>query len=211
MLVFRSSLHRSGTAVVVCAVMLVLPAAGVVLGREADQGATVALKHEVFTMGVGADVIATMNDGREVRGIISHLADDMFIVERRGTSTTLAYGQVWKIRLATASYQLGGATVPDADAVRRVARGLGIGAKVQVRTATERVQAVIGSIDERTLTLVPDGRGTPVAIPYSEITRLQRAGTSLATKLTIAGLAGLTAGILMYCLSIDGPRSCVAD
>jgi hypothetical protein len=83
---------------------------------------------------------------------------------------------------------------PEAPGARRVATALGVGRKVDVRTTRpQKLRGTITGIDHDTLTVSHGGSRT-TAIPFGEVTQLERAGLHWGAKTAIG--VGVTYGAL---------------
>jgi hypothetical protein len=135
-----------------------------------------------------------LGDGESLRGVVT-------IARAKVASVSLAGGQ------ANPEYRFSGSAGPDADAVKRVANALGVGAKVDMATATGSVRGHIREISDGHLTVAHGRPETPVRVPFDAVTSLRRARMRFIAKLAIA--TGVYVGISMayllaFALSVDG-------
>jgi ribosome maturation factor RimP len=148
------------------------------------------LKRKVDLWGSGAQIKLKLSDGKKLRGQLTAIDDDAFLVAsaKGPDQRRIAFGEVAQIQPAKKDYRAAG--VPDATEARRAVVGLGVGHHVMVRLADRVLRGHIGSIESGQFTLLPDGGAEPVAIEYASVHHVRK-NPSTGTIVAIAVGAAL--------------------
>jgi ribosome maturation factor RimP len=188
------SWHK-GIAIGLVCCMTVLP-----LGDMAAFGATAspdraAVKQQIDQFGIGANVKLQLADGKKLKGSISAIEDEAFLVAsgREGSPRRVAYDQVAQLKLAKLTYKAAGQ--PDPAEARRVVLGLGVGRHIMVETAAgKEYHGLIVAIEEGGFAVMPDKQATPVQIAYTDIMQL---GPNLSTGAKVVIIVAIAAAIFL--------------
>jgi ribosome maturation factor RimP len=188
------SWHK-GIAIGLVCCMTVLP-----LGDMAAFGATAspdraAVKQQIDQFGVGANVKLQLADGKRLKGSISAIEDEAFLVAsgREGSPQRVAYDQVAQVKLAKLTYKAAGQ--PDPAEARRVVLGLGVGKHIMVKTAAgKEYHGLIVAIEEGGFAVMPDKQATPVQIAYNDVLQV---GPNLSTFAKVAIVAAIVVVIFL--------------
>jgi len=150
-------------------------------------------KQQVDQFGVGAKVKIQLADGKKLKGSISAIEDEGFLLASKadGSPQRVAYDQVAQLKLAKLTYKAAGQ--PDPAEARRVVLGLGVGKHIMVKTAAgKEYHGLIVSIEEGSFAVTPDKLAAPVQIAYSDVLQL---GPNLSTGAKIAIAVGVAVGV----------------
>jgi len=173
-------------ATVLAACMLALPLGDLAVSLQAEvpPNPTVT-KQQVDRWGVGAEVKVKLAGGKNLRGAISGIEDESFLLVKgqQASPKRVGYAEVAELKLAKNLYRASGQ--PDAIAAMRVVEALGVGRHAVVKTAAgQEYHGNIQAIDRDQFTLLPDHQSQPVQIAYSDV---QQVGPNLSkgAKITI--------------------------
>jgi ribosome maturation factor RimP len=153
------------------------------------------IKQQVDQFGLGAKVKIQLADGKKLKGSISAIEDEAFLLtsKQQGSPRRVAYDEVAQLKLAKLTYKAAGQ--PDPAAARRVVLGLGVGKHIMVKTAGgKEYHGLIVAIEEGGFAVMPDKQATPVQIAYGDVLQL---GPNLSTRAKIAIVLG-TAGAVLF-------------
>ena len=148
-------------------------------------------KQQIDQFGVGAKVKIQLADGKKLKGSISAIEDEGFLLASKadGSPQRVAYDQVAQLKLAKLTYKAGGQ--PDAVEARRVVLGLGVGHHIQVKTtAGKEYHGNIQEIGSDLLTLLPDHQTAPVQIAFADVQYVEQ-NLSRGAKIAIIVLVVL--------------------
>jgi len=157
------------------------------------------IKQQVDQLGLGAKVKVQLADGKKLKGSISAIEDEAFLLtsKQQGSTRRVAYDQVAQLKLAKLTYKAGGQ--PDPTGARRVVLGLGVGKHIMVKTAAgKEYHGLIVAIEDGGFAVMPDKQATPVQVAYSDVLQL---GPNLSTRAKIAIVLG-TAGAVLFVVLI---------
>ena len=180
------------------ACMLVLPLGDLAVSLQAEVPPNPTLtKQQVDRWGVGAEVKVKLAGGKNLRGAISGIEDESFLLVKgqKASPKRVGYAEVAELKLAKNLYRATGQ--PDPLAALRVVEALGVGRHAVVKTAAgQEYHGNIQAIDRGHFTLLPDHQSQPVQIAYSDV---QQVGPNLskAAKVAIIMGAAVGAGILI--------------
>jgi len=167
------------------AYMLVLPLGDLAVSLQAEVPPNPTLtKQQVDRWGVGAEVKVKLAGGKNLRGAISGIEDDSFLLVKgqKASPKRVGYAEVAELKLAKNLYRTVGQ--PDAVAVMRVVEALGVGRHAVVKTtAGQEYHGNIQAIGQDYFTLLPDQQSQPVQIAYSDV---QQVGPNLSKGAKIA-------------------------
>jgi ribosome maturation factor RimP len=178
--------------------MMVLP-----LGDAAVFGATASpgpagVKQQIGQFGVGAKVKLQLADGKKLKGSISAIEDEAFLLtsKQEGSPQRVAYDQVAQLNLTKLTYKAAGQ--PDPAEARRVVLGLGVGKHIVVKTADgKEYHGLIVAIDEGRFTIMPDKQAAVVQIAYTDIMQLGP-NLSRAAKVVMIVAIAVAGGIALF-------------
>jgi ribosome maturation factor RimP len=155
-------------------------------------------KQQVDRWGVGAEVKVKLAGGKNLRGAISGIEDESFLLVKgqQASPKRVGYAEVAELKLAKNLYRATGQ--PDALAAMRVVEALGVGRHAVVKTtAGQEYHGNIQVIDRDQFTLLPDHQSQPVQIAYSDV---QQVGPNLSraaeTAIIVAAAAISVVAIL---------------
>jgi ribosome maturation factor RimP len=157
------------------------------------------IKQQVDRFGLGAKVKIQLADGKKLKGSISAIEDEGFLLASKadGAPRRVAYDQVAQLKLAKLTYKAAGQ--PDPAEARRVVLGLGVGKHIMVKTAAgKEYHGLIVAIEDGGFAVMPDKQATPVQIAYGDVLQL---GPNLSTRAKIAIVLG-TAGAVLFVVII---------
>jgi ribosome maturation factor RimP len=157
------------------------------------------IKQQVDRFGLGAKVKIQLADGKKLKGSISAIEDEGFLLASKadGAPRRVAYDQVAQLKLAKLTYKAAGQ--PDPAEARRVVLGLGVGKHIMVKTAAgKEYHGLIVAIEDGGFAVMPDKQATPVQIAYGDVLEL---GPNLSTRAKIAIVLG-TAGAVLFVVII---------
>jgi len=180
------------------ACMLVLPLGDLAVSLQAEVPPNPTLtKQQVDRWGVGAEVQVKLAGGKNLRGAISGIEDESFLLVKgqKASPKRVGYAEVAELKLAKNLYRATGQ--PDALAAMRVVEALGVGRHAVVKTnAGQEYHGNIQAIGQDYFTLLPDHQSQPVQIAYNDV---QQVGPNLskAAKVAIIMGAAVGAGILI--------------
>ena len=205
----------SRAVAVACACLLLLPVGGFVPVLQGAQDSSGRMKQLVDALGAGAEVQIILSDGKEVRGVISDIAQDRFALDtdRHQPASHFTYAQVRKLTLPRMNYKASGETDPVA--VKRILHVVGTGKHVLVRTRDSRkVRGRIQTIGQDQFILETGGRTVTGSssgafqIAYQQVLEVKpKPLSSTAKTLIITGAsvgAGILGAMLIYVMSYQG-------
>jgi ribosome maturation factor RimP len=178
------------------ACMLVLPLGDLAVSLQAEVPPNPTLtKQQVDRWGVGAEVKVKLAGGKNLRGAISGIEDESFLLAKgqKASPKRVGYTEVAELKLAKNLYRATGQ--PDPLAAMRVVEALGVGRHAVVKTtAAQEYHGNIQAIDQDYFILLPDHQSQPVQIAYSDV---QQVGPNLsrAAEIAIIVAAGAAAVI----------------
>jgi ribosome maturation factor RimP len=176
------------------ACMLVLPLGDLAVSLQAEVPPNPTLtKQQVDRWGVGAEVKVKLAGGKNLRGAISGIEDESFLLVKgqKASPKRVGYAEVAELKLAKNLYRATGQ--PDPLAALRVVEALGVGRHAVVKTtAGQEYHGNIQAIDRDQFTLLPDHQSQPVQIAYSDV---QQVGPNLSRNALIAILVGVGAAL----------------
>ena len=184
-------------ALVTCLLLLPLGDVAASLNAAKPPNPTVA-KQQVDQFGVGAKVKIQLADGKKLKGSISAIEDEGFLLVSKadGAPQRVAYDQVAQLKLAKLTYKAAGQ--PDPAEARRVVLGLGVGKHIMVKTAAgKEYHGLIVAIEDGGFAVMPDKQATPVQIAYSGVVQL---GPNLSKGAKIGIIIGVSAGVALTIL-----------
>jgi ribosome maturation factor RimP len=199
----EANMYSSKKALVIALVtcLLLLPLGDVAASLDAATPPNPAVaKQQVDQYGVGAKVKIQLADGKKLKGSISAIEDEGFLLASKadGSPRRVAYGQVAQLKLAKLTYKAAGQLDP-AEA-RRVVLGLGLGKHIMVRTAAgKEYHGLIVAIEEGGFAVMPDRESAPVQIAYGDVLQL---GPNLSTRAKIAIVLGTAGAVLVVALLV---------
>jgi ribosome maturation factor RimP len=163
-----------------------------------------AVKQQVDLFGVGAKVKVRLVDGQKLAGTIRGIENTSFLLtSSKASSTPVAYEQVAQMKFARSTYNSKSHSV-DAEEVRRVAVGLGLGRHIMVKTAGgKEYHGNIRAIGSESFTVLPDHQTTPLQVAYNETARL---GPNLSTTAKVLIGIGIAIGVWLIIVAAVGPR-----
>lgn len=187
-------------AVVLVTCLLFLPLGDVATSLQAATPPNPALaKQQVGLFGVGAKVKIQLADGKKLKGSISAVENEAFLLtsKQEDPPRRVAYDQVAQLKLAKLKYRAKGA--PDPVEARRVVLGLGVGHHIQVKTtAGKEYHGNIHAIDSDAFSMLPDRETTPVQIAFADV-RYVESNLGKVAKIAIAVVVGLAiASIVVF-------------
>jgi len=178
------------------ACMLVLPLGDVTVWLEAAAPPNPTLtKQQVDRWGVGAEVKVKLAGGKNLRGAISGIEDESFLLVKgqKASPKRVGYAEVAELKLAKNLYRAAGK--PDPLAALRVVEALGVGRHAVVKTiGLKEYHGNIQAIDRDQFTLLPDHQSQPVQIAYSNV---QEVGPNLSKGAKIAIIVGAAAAAVV--------------
>jgi len=184
-------------ALVTCLLLLPLGDVAASLNAATPPNPAVA-KQQVDQFGVGAKVKIQLADGKKLKGSISAIEDEAFLLtsKQQGSPQRVAYDQVAQLKLAKLTYKAGGQ--PDPAEARRVVLGLGVGKHIMVKTAAgKEYHGLIVAIEEGGFAVMPDKQATPVQIAYNDVLQL---GPNLSKGAVIAIVVAAAATVIILAL-----------
>jgi ribosome maturation factor RimP len=153
-------------------------------------------KQQVDRWGVGAEVKVQLAGGKNLRGAISGIEDDSFLLVKgqKASPKRVGYAEVAELKLAKNLYRATGQ--PDAVAAMRVVEALGVGRHAVVKTtaAGQEYHGNIQAIDRDQFTLLPDHQSQPVQIAYNDV---QQVGPNLSRNALIGIIVGAAAAAVV--------------
>jgi len=190
---------QKSLAIGLAACMLVLPLGDLAVSLQAEVPPNPTLtKQQVDRWGVGAEVKVKLAGGKNLRGAISGIEDESFLLVKgqQASPKRVGYVEVAELKLAKNLYRATGQ--PDAIAAMRVVEALGVGRHAVVKTtAGQEYHGNIQAIDRDQFTLLPDHQSHPVQIAYSDV---QQVGPNLSraaeTAIIVAAAAISVVAIL---------------
>jgi ribosome maturation factor RimP len=174
--------------------MTVLTLADAVAFAAAAAPAPTAVKQQIDQFGIGAKVKLQLTDGKKLKGSISAIEDEAFLLtsKQQGSPQRVAYDQVAQLKLAKLTYKAAGQ--PDPAEARRVVLGLGVGKHIMVKTAAgKEYHGLIVAIEEGGFAVMPDKQTAPVQVAYSDVVQL---GPNLSTGAKVAIIIGVSVGVV---------------
>jgi ribosome maturation factor RimP len=181
------------------ACMLALPLGDLAVSLQAEVPPNPTLtKQQVDRWGVGAEVKVKLAGGKNLRGAISGIEDDSFLLAKgqKASPKRVGYAEVAELKLAKNLYRATGQ--PDPLAAMRVVEALGIGRHAVVKTAAgQEYHGNIQAIGQGYFTLLPDRETAPVQIAYNNV---QQVGPNLSKNAQIAIAIGVCVGIALAIL-----------
>ena len=183
------------------ACMLVLPLGDWAVSLHAGVPPNPTLtKQQVDRWGVGAEVKVKLAGGKNLRGAISGIEDDSFLLVKgqKASPRRVGYAEVAELKLAKNLYRATGQ--PDPLAAMRVVEALGVGRHAVVKTAAgQEYHGNIQAIDRDQFILLPDHQSQPVQIAYSDV---QQVGPNLSKGAKIGIIVGAAAAAVVIGLWI---------
>ena len=189
------------------ACMLVLPLGDVTVWLEAaaPPNPTVT-KQQVDRWGVGAEVKVKLAGGKNLRGAISGIEDENFLLVKgqKASPKRVGYAEVAELKLAKNLYRATGQ--PDPLAALRAVEALGVGRHAVVKTtAGQEYHGNIQAIDRGQFILLPDHQSQPVQIAYGDV---QEVGPNLSKGakiaiIVVAAAVAVALGVGLYGLYQD--------
>lgn len=165
---------KKALVIVLVTSLLLLPLGDVAAWLEAATPPNPALaKRQVDQFGVGAKVKIQLADGKKLKGSISAIEDEAFLLASKadGSPQRVAYDQVARLKLAKLTYKAVGQ--PDPAEARRVVLGLGVGKHIMVKTAAgKEYHGNIQAVDADFFTILPDQQMAPVQLAYADVLQL---------------------------------------
>jgi ribosome maturation factor RimP len=181
--------------------MLVLPLGDLAVSLQAEVPPNPTLtKQQVDRWGVGAEVKVKLAGGKNLRGAISGIEDESFLLVKgqKASPKRVGYAEVAELKLAKNLYRATGQ--PDVIAVMRVVEALGVGRHAVVKTtAGQEYHGNIQVIGQDQFTLLPDHQSQPVQIAYNDV---QQVGPNLSTGAKVAIIVGAAAAAVVIGLLI---------
>ena len=178
------------------ACMLVLPLGDLAVSLQAEVPPNPTLtKQQVDRWGVGAEVKVKLAGGKNLRGAISGIEDESFLLVngQKASPKRVGYAEVAELKLAKNLYRTAGQ--PDPLAALRVVEALGVGRHAVVKTtAGQEYHGNIQAIDRDQFTLLPDHQSQPVQIAYNDV---QQVGPNLSKGAIIAIIVGAAAAAVV--------------
>jgi len=196
-------MYSSKKALVVALVtsLLLLPLGDVAASLNAATPPNPALaKQQVDQFGVGAKVKIQLADGKKLKGSISAIEDESFLLASKadGSPQRVAYDQVAQLKLAKLTYKAAGQ--PDPAEARRVVLGLGVGKHIMVKTAAGKEHhGLIVAIEDGGFAVMPDKQTTPVQIAYNDMLQVGP-NLSKGSKIAIIVVAAVAIFIFVACM-----------
>lgn len=197
---------KKALVIVLVTSLLLLPLGDVAAWLEAATPPNPALaKRQVDQFGVGAKVKIQLADGKKLKGSISAIEDEAFLLASKadGSPQRVAYDQVAQLKLAKLTYKAVGQ--PDPAEARRVVLGLGAGHHVQVKTtAGKEYHGNIQAIDPDSFTILCDHQTASVQIAYNDVLHV---GPNLSTGAKVAiGVIVVVAIVVIAWAAAGAPR-----
>jgi len=190
------------------ACMLALPLGDLAVSLQAEVPPNPTLtKQQVNRWGVGAEVKVKLAGGKNLRGAISGIENESFLLVKgeKVSPKRVGYADVAELKLAKNLYRATGQ--PDPLAALRVVEALGVGRHAVVKTtAGEGYHGNIQAIDQDYFTLLPDHQVTPVQIAYNNV---QQMGPNLSKESWIA--ISVLAGVAVVVIVIVAIRAGIAS
>jgi ribosome maturation factor RimP len=178
------------------ACMLVLPFGDLAVSLQAEVPPNPTLaKQQVDRWGVGAEVKVKLAGGKNLRGAISGIEDESFLLVKgqKASPKRVGYAEVAELKLAKNLYRAAGQ--PDPLAALRVVEALGVGRHAVVKTtAAQEYHGNIQAIDRDQFTLLADHQSQPVQIAYNDV---QQVGPNLSRNALIGIIVGAAAAAVV--------------
>jgi len=155
-------------------------------------------KQQIDQFGVGAKVKIQLADGKKLKGSISAIEDEGFLLALKadGSPRRVAYDQVAQLKLAKLTYKAAGQ--PNLAEARRVVLGLGVGKHIMVKTAAgKEYHGLIVSIEDGGFAVMPDKQSAPVQVAYSDVLQL---GPNLSKGAIVAIVVAAAATVIILAL-----------
>lgn len=132
-----------------------------------------AVKQRVDLFGVGAKVKVRLVGGQKLAGSIRDIENTSFVMaSSKASPTPVAYEQVAQLEYARSTYNNKSHSV-NAEEVRRVAVGLGMGRHIIVKTmAGKEYHGNIQAIGLESFTILPDQQTMSLQVGYNETTQI---------------------------------------
>lgn len=176
------------------------------LSLETEAVPNAALTRQVVDLlGIGAKVKVELVTGKKLRGSISGIRTDAFLLTSKsnGPPTRVAYEQVVQVKGSKLTYKAAGQ--PDATAAKRVVAGLGIGRHIVVKTvAGKEYHGKVQGIAANHFTVLPDHMAVPVQLTYIDVVQLGP-NLSKGAKIAIIVVVGIVGAYLIW-FAAAGPR-----
>lgn len=197
-----SKWHKT-VAVGLVACLLGLPLGDGELRLEAKARPDPALiKQRIDLLGVGAKVKVELARGTRLRGAISAVEDEAFVLEseRAAAPQRVAYEDVAQVKLAKLTYRA--VAQPDPVEARRVVVGLGVGRHIVVKTTGgKEYHGQIQAIDRAYFILLPDRQATPVQVDYDKVAQVGP-NLSKGAKIAIVAAVVVTVVVAVYIIRV---------
>jgi hypothetical protein len=165
--------------------------------KEIVRGARV--KEKVEGLGIGAVVVAKLNNAREQRGQIDSIAEESFQLVEKKQSVPLRYTDVAELHLVNPKYKTSGTVDPSR--VRQIVFDFGIGqrAKLKQRSGMKSI-GDIRSIDKDGFTISDSNTNKNTYVSFRDVFEIEKKSRSEGVGRQIAWVGigvGAVMGILL--------------
>ena len=185
------------------ACMLVLPFGDLAVSLQAEVPPNPTLtKQQVDRWGVGAEVKVMLAGGKNLRGAISGIEDDSFLLVKgqKASPKRVGYAEVAELKLAKNLYRATGQ--PDPLAALRAVEALGVGRHAVVKTAAgQEYHGNVQAIDRDQFMLLPDHQSQPVQIAYNDVLQV---GPNLSKGAKIGIIVGVAVAVVLVVVLLRG-------
>jgi len=185
------------------ACMLVLPFGDLAVSLQAEVPPNPTLtKQQVDRWGVGAEVKVKLAGGKNLRGAISGIEDESFLLVKgqKASPKRVGYAEVAELKLAKNLYRATGQ--PDPLAALRAVEALGVGRHAVVKTAAgQEYHGNVQAIDRDQFMLLPDHQSQPVQIAYNDVLQV---GPNLSKGAKIGIIVGVAVAVVLVVVLLRG-------